>query len=85
LLVFRVWRKHWFKAAGFYVLATTVIALFSGLVLATWRQYPPQSFISVWYWGIGWFCVLVLQIYVWYWLLHASRLLYKGQCSRDHL
>jgi hypothetical protein len=76
LLVLRVWRRHPLRAPLFYVVVTLASQLGAGVVLATWRQGPPGSASGVAPWLVSWLLVLALQGYLWYWLLHAARLLY---------
>jgi hypothetical protein len=45
-------------------------------VLALWRQGPPTQLAGALCWSASWLLVLLLQAFLWHWLLRAARLFY---------
>jgi hypothetical protein len=75
-LVARVLRRRPFSSIVLYVVVTLLSQLVGGVVLAIWRQGPPTRLAGALCWSASWLLVLLLQAFLWHWLLRAARLLY---------
>jgi hypothetical protein len=83
LLAGRLCLRRPLRGPLFYVALTLLMQTVGALVLALWRQSPPASAGGASLWALSWLLVVVLQAFLWHWLLHAARLLYADGSFDD--
>lgn len=83
LLAGRLCLRRPLRAPLFHVGLTLLMQTVGALVLALWRQSPPASVSGALLWALSWLLVVVLQAFLWHWLLHAARLLYADGSFDD--
>lgn len=76
LLALRVFWRHPLRSWGLFVVTTLATTLLSGALLVAWRQAEPGTGGGALGWFVGWLLTLLLQAFVWLWLVRAGRLLY---------
>src|SRR5262249_9073457 len=83
LLVFRVFWRHPLRSWGIFTGVTLATPLGSAAILIAWRQAEPRTGSGVVAWLLLWLAGLIVQSFVWVWLLRAARLLYASEGLAD--
>jgi hypothetical protein len=83
VLVLRVFARHPLRSWALFVGLTASSTLASAAVLVAWRQAEPKTGAGAAGWAILWLITLLLQAFVWLWLLRAGRLLYASEGLAD--
>jgi len=83
LLAGRLCLRRTLRGPLFYMALTLLMQAGAGLVLVLWRQSPPVSVGGALLWALSWLLIVVLQAFLWHWLLHAARLLYADPALDD--
>jgi hypothetical protein len=83
LLVFLVFARHPLRSWGLYTGLTLLTTLGSGAALVAWRSAEPRTAGGVVRWALVWLFTLLVQSFVWVWLVRAGRLLYASERLAD--
>lgn len=83
LLALRVLVRFPLRSWGIFVGLTLGSTLVSGAVLAAWRQAEPGSVGGAVGWMFLWLLTVLVQAFIWLWLLRAGRLLYVSERLAD--
>ncbi|MCA9667254.1 MAG: hypothetical protein KC503_16760 [Myxococcales bacterium] len=77
LVALRLWRRHPLRWLVPGLVRLLLLAAGAALLFA-WRQSAPRGAALAGF-AAAWLGYLVLETYLWYWLLRAARLLYAGR------
>jgi hypothetical protein len=83
LLALRVLVRFPLRSWGIFVALTLGSTLASGAVLVAWRQAEPGSVGGAIRWMLLWLLTVLVQAFIWLWLLRAGRLLYVSERLAD--
>jgi hypothetical protein len=83
LLALQVLWRHPLRSWGVFVTSTIATMLLSGAVLIAWRQAEPGTRGGALAWFLLWLLTLLIQSFVWLWLLCAGRALYDSGGLED--
>lgn len=83
LLVLRVFWRHPLRSWGFFAALTSLTTVASGAALFAWRRAEPKTVSGAIGWFLFWLFVMLVQAFVWLWLVRAGRLLYASEGLAD--